>query len=144
MNKFCKNCKESKPLETFVTKSASPNNKGAICKPCASKNSSSWYFNNLDKAKNAKLLRAYGITIEQYLELSTEVGNKCTICEQDCPSGRALAVDHDHSNGIVRGLLCINCNKGLGNFKDNLDLFKRAMFYLESYKEALEESKVCR
>jgi hypothetical protein len=92
-----------------------------------------------EQQKSHKLMKAYGITIEQYNEFSTFCGDVCCICENKCPSKRRLAVDHDHSNGIVRGLLCINCNKGLGNFKDNVELLNTAINYLTNYQEALRE-----
>jgi len=66
-------------------------------------------------------------------------GDVCVICEKSCPSGRRLAVDHEHSTGTIRGLLCINCNKGLGNFKDNIELLEAAIQYLKNYKEAVKE-----
>jgi len=93
-----------------------------------------------EKQRDLKLRKAYGITLQDYNDLN-EFGNKvCCICEKPCPSGRQLAVDHDHSNGVVRGLLCIKCNKGLGNFNDNIELLKAAIQYLEHYKEALLEN----
>lgn len=92
-----------------------------------------------DYNKNLKLKRTYGITLEEYRNFLNFCGNVCGICGDKCPSGRSLAVDHDHETGIIRGLLCVNCNKGLGNFKDNITLLKTAIIYLESYKEALEE-----
>ncbi len=52
---------------------------------------------------------------------------KCAICLE--PRER-LMVDHDHGNGFVRGLLCVNCNSGLGHFKDSTDRLTRAIHYL--------------
>lgn len=53
----------------------------------------------------------------------------CGICGQ-LPNGNRLAIDHDHGTGEVRGLLCQQCNTGLGSFRDNLELLKRAIAYL--------------
>jgi len=50
-----------------------------------------------------------------------------------------LAVDHDHITGNVRGLLCSNCNRGLGLLKDDIKLFKKSIIYLKS---ALSEEDV--
>lgn len=94
-----------------------------------------------DYQKSLKLKKAYGITLEQYNEFSDFCSNVCGICDKPCPSGRKLAVDHEHSTGIIRGLLCINCNKGIGNFKDSVELMEAAIHYLKSYKEAVEESR---
>jgi hypothetical protein len=60
--------------------------------------------------------------------------NKCKICgipEEKAPRGR-LAVDHCHETGQLRGLLCNNCNVGLGQFKDNPNLLTAAIEYLQS------------
>lgn len=92
-----------------------------------------------EKQRDLKLRRAYGISLQDYNEFSAFCGNVCGICSKPCPSGRKLAVDHDHSNGVVRGLLCIKCNKGLGNFCDDVELLEKAINYLKAYKEALEE-----
>lgn len=42
-----------------------------------------------------------------------------------------LAIDHNHKTGEIRGLLCTNCNNGLGRFKDNIDLLNKAIAYIE-------------
>jgi len=89
--------------------------------------------------KNNKLMKTYGITIEQYEYWSQAFDGVCHICENPCPSGRMLAVDHEHDSKLVRGLLCINCNKGIGNFKDNPELLVKAIEYLNNFKEIKTE-----
>ena len=54
-------------------------------------------------------------------------GGVCAIC-QDAP---AAHVDHDHATGAVRGVLCFNCNGGLGQFRDRTDVMRKAIKYLE-------------
>lgn len=91
--------------------------------------------NNLDKYKdrerNFKLQSQYGITAENYNEMFINQKGCCKICgiHQD-EFVRKLAVDHCHATGEVRGLLCCNCNTGLGKFKDNIDLLENAIKYL--------------
>lgn len=58
-------------------------------------------------------------------------GGNCKICRNK-PTRRRLDVDHCHDTGKIRGLLCENCNKGLGIFKDDPELFDRAKKYLVS------------
>lgn len=98
-----------------------------------------WYRNNPDKAKNQRL-RKYGITIEEYNVLREQQDFCCAICsrnEQQVEQGmsvktsHALHVDHCHNTGKVRGLLCTNCNTMLGKAKDNVDVLKAAIKYLE-------------
>lgn len=103
-------------------------------KRAACERSQKWYWENPDKYK-AQRLRKFGISLGEYKELLNINNEKCIICDNECPSGRNLALDHDHKTGILRGLLCINCNKGLGNFKDNVELLKKAIEYLETSEE---------
>jgi hypothetical protein len=72
----------------------------------------------------------YGISLEQYEILLEVQDHKCAICKDECLSGRNLAVDHCHESGRVRGLLCVNCNIGLGNFRDSSKLLMQAIDYL--------------
>jgi uncharacterized protein YlaI len=78
-------------------------------------------------------LKKYGITIEEYDVLFKKQEGKCAICDESKPVRKRdnnLHVDHDHNNNQIRGLLCDNCNKGLGHFKDSVPLLQRAVNYL--------------
>jgi Recombination endonuclease VII len=56
---------------------------------------------------------------------------RCKICKKHSTEfKRNLAVDHNHETGIVRGLLCLNCNRGLGSFQEEKNLLKEAIKYL--------------
>lgn len=72
----------------------------------------------------------YNLTEEGYRRLQEQQGGVCFICAKACSSGRKLAVDHDHSTGKVRGLLCRRCNQMLGVAKDDPTLLLRAADYL--------------
>lgn len=76
----------------------------------------------------------YGISPEQYLELYKAQGGKCKICGTKLPDDKYLDVDHDKDTGVIRGLLCNNCNKGLGMFKENTEALRNAANYLEGFK----------
>lgn len=73
--------------------------------------------------------KATGCTPEQYDQLMVEQGGVCAICGQVCR--RALAADHDHETGRVRGLLCADHNTALGLFQDNPDFLRAAADYIE-------------
>lgn len=94
---------------------------------------------NPEKMKAIDLKKNYGITLEFYYELLTKQNHVCAICKRpefalDHRTGlpRALAVDHCHITGKIRGLLCTNCNRGLGKFNDRIDLLQNAISYLKS------------
>lgn len=73
----------------------------------------------------------YGITPEQYAARLEEQGNRCAICRTDSPgAGKSWHVDHDHETNRIRGLLCNNCNHGLGKFKDDPARLQAAITYL--------------
>ena len=73
----------------------------------------------------------YGLTPEVYNRMLEEQGGVCAICSQPEPRCQGLSVDHDHNTGVVRGLLCSNCNTALGLFIDDPDRLARAATYLK-------------
>jgi hypothetical protein len=88
------------------------------------------------KSKDSMLRRKYGLALEAYDNMLIEQDGKCSICNLDQGTiGRTLVVDHDHITEAVRGLLCSNCNTGLGMFKDRITLLKKAIAYLEKHDE---------
>ena len=97
-----------------------------------------WRNKNPRKAKNNELKAHYGITVEQYEAILTKQNNVCAICFQSEQSkdkdggARGMPVDHCHTTGNVRGLLCTSCNRALGMFKDNVDNLRSAIKYLEN------------
>ena len=83
--------------------------------------------------KNSRLKRAFGITIDDYFNMLERQGGGCAIC--DGPQNKRYkyySVDHCHSTNKVRGLLCTDCNTGLGLFKDRIDLLDAAKQYLSA------------
>lgn len=81
--------------------------------------------------KNIRLKSDYGITLTQYEQMLTEQNGQCKICGTSDPGDKSFHVDHCHMTQRVRGLLCFNCNVGLGKFKDNVMLLREAALYLE-------------
>lgn len=72
---------------------------------------------------------AHGLSEKQYYDLLKDQGGKCAIC---CRTpDKTLHVDHCHKTGLVRGLLCSNCNIALGNFKDDVQALHNAIKYLQ-------------
>lgn len=82
------------------------------------------------------LKNTYGITYEEYLKLLADQKEKCAICggegfKIDPRQKIKLVIDHCHTTGRVRGMLCHNCNRGLGLFKDSVYNLQKAIDYLE-------------
>jgi len=92
-----------------------------------------YYSNNKDKAFERYLKNTYQMSAEEYEFSLKNQSGVCAICKSKCITGRKLAVDHNHDTGQIRGLLCCKCNRGLGNFNDNLDLLEQAVLYLKTY-----------
>jgi hypothetical protein len=83
------------------------------------------------KNRERKLKSRYGITIEEYNHLLKKQRGRCAICKlSEDEHTNSLAVDHCHSTGKVRGLLCTSCNVALGHFKDKPLLMYKAVLYL--------------
>jgi hypothetical protein len=90
-----------------------------------------------DRGKHLKLMRLYGISLEEYNQMLSNQGGVCAICREvevcsDPRAGRTigLAVDHDHTTGKIRGILCSKCNKAIGLLKDDTSLLASAIDYL--------------
>lgn len=73
--------------------------------------------------------RKFGITKLQYDKLLEKQKGVCAVCKSK-PLKKRLAVDHCHKTNLVRGLLCSDCNMGIGLFKDNPETLKTAIIYL--------------
>lgn len=86
------------------------------------------------------LKRDYGISLAEYMEMHDAQGGLCAICQQPetlLKKGQPamLAVDHCHTGGNVRGLLCMACNLMLGYAKDDISALERAIAYLREHGE---------
>lgn len=98
-----------------------------------------YYYADPEKARRKRekqKLRQYGLTPEQYAEMLAKQGGVCAICHLVCSTGRKLAVDHDPETGRVRGLLCTNCNQGIGKFHDDIEKLQAAILYLQADLQA--------
>ena len=82
--------------------------------------------------RRSRLKLNYGLTEKDYDEILIRQNNVCALCKNTCKVYPVLCVDHDHATDKIRGLLCSNCNKALGLFKDNVETLKIAISYLEA------------
>lgn len=166
----CRKCNELLPLEKFgnnfykVKSGERKLHKATTCMVCYRnsyleregkrdihrKGSSNWYYNNPEKAKEQRL-RKYKISLEEYNDRRKEQNYRCAICnkkEEDVAQGRAktpatsLQVDHCHSTGKIRGLLCTNCNTMIGKADDDVSILLKAIEYINRHHSTVEEEEV--
>ena len=87
------------------------------------------------RAKDLRLRREFHITLEQFDKVLKFQGGGCAICKKQVnKEGEKLklAVDHDHKTGLVRGIVCLRCNKGMALFLDIASNLFNAYNYLEA------------
>ena len=90
-----------------------------------------------------QLRYAYALTVEQYTAMVQAQDGRCAICQRptlEIPK-QILNVDHDHMTNEIRGLLCFDCNTGLGKFRDNPTLLKSALEYMNTWYEKRRKAK---
>ncbi len=135
--KICSCCKLSLPLDNFHKSSKAKDGLKGQCKTCRNIYNSKW--NNENKERKSKTnkwnhkKRMYGISEEDYCDLLVKQNQCCAICSlyfSENLHGH-LYVDHCHTTGKVRGLLCQHCNSLLGKAKDDIDILQSAIKYLQ-------------
>lgn len=125
--KKCRRCSEWLPESQFSVNMARPDSLGAYCKPCE---------------RDKGLIIKFGIGQAQFDAMLEDQDGGCAICGATSSSGgRGLVVDHDHSccpsdlktcGNCIRGILCVDCNAGLGMFADLPERMDRAAEYVRS------------
>ena len=137
--KKCSMCKEVLAASFFYQHPRMKSGLSSRCKTCHNAAGQKWAQRNKDKRRQvhvaSHLKRTYGITVEAYDSLREQQGYSCAICgihESKAAHGR-LCVDHCHSTGNVRGLLCNKCNSAIGLLGDNRATLASAINYLENH-----------
>lgn len=151
--KTCKRCCVEKPVEEFCKRSSRSGGL-ASCLECERKRKYEYakeyraknqerirerdriYRKRYpDRVRRMNLKKTYDMTPEQYASMLSEQNNKCFLCDfSHRTNGKReeqLHIDHCHVTGKIRGLLCTQCNKGLGCFKDRIDVLQKAVQYLQ-------------
>jgi hypothetical protein len=94
-----------------------------------------WEARNPTYYRDRHLRKSYGLTEEDVDAMRAEQGGLCAVCRED----PAVAIDHDHNTGAVRGLTCHNCNLMLGNAKEDPARLLAGVAYLERAAKAQAE-----
>lgn len=129
--KLCPTCQEEKDPSEFSKNRGNTDGLHNYCKPCHRDRQRNWYKANRAKVKLNRLQQYYGLSEEEYETLVAQFPI-CPICAQDFGS-RGPVVDHDHTTGAVRGLLCHPCNLLLGHAKDDPTTLIAAADYLAKH-----------
>ena len=110
---------------SYAWRAASPERAKAAC--------DSWKERNPERYKASRLKR-YGLDPATYDQMLADQGGRCAACFRPFKSGKDTHVDHCHTTGTVRELLCWRCNKTLGNVGDDPSLLKSLAAYLEAHR----------
>ena len=153
--KQCSKCKVLKEIEEFYIRRYKNGKEGRQhrCKTCqkvwTQPATKAWRKSNPSSQKQSnrktKIRLKYGASLETIHALLEKQGNKCQICAEPIWFGASDKrnvphVDHCHKTGMIRGLLCLTCNTGIGMFGDSSDLLQKATDYLSNnHRERLSE-----
>ena len=160
----CARCHTLKPCTEYYHSRRSKTGLLGTCKACEVKKKQEWKASNPEKHResmrkgkekyrrqnpeknathnrNSRIKRKYAIGNCDYERMLLKQNGKSAICFQDEP-GRRLAIDHNHINGSVRGLLCSRCNTGIGCFGDSIFILERAISYLSNTRKDSEKEAI--
>lgn len=157
--KLCRKCSTLKSLDQFGNDKKKADKLRTHCKSCNSKAYKDWYYSDVDNSravsqnwrdtnkqkrkeiwqdyylqdKASKLKKNYGIEYEDYLLMLEDQNFKCLTCNSDFSkmASRKIHLDHNHSTGEIRGILCHNCNIALGLLKEDIAVLKRMILYID-------------
>ena len=131
--KQCRRCKNIKNYDDFPVSRSYWYSHKFVCFSCLK---ASYERNDL-RERRKSLWENYRLSLADYSLLFESQHGGCAICNTP-PTLKRLAVDHDHTTGYLRGLLCSRCNLGIGRFEDNTTLFRNAILYLEQGTDRIE------
>lgn len=139
--KKCTVCKQTLDYSNYHKSKNTKDGYGYRCKKCDKearakyRESNKERFAEVNRRKSLKF--KYGITLEEYECILKQQNNSCAICKtkENNVSGKKRSwnwsVDHCHTTGKIRGLLCNNCNRGLGMLGDTAERIQKALDYLK-------------
>ena len=140
--KICTMCGEDKPLELYRNRGGSEKHLlKSRCNTCLYKQHKEWVESNPERVKEYRLKDSWtlvkrckrrGISPEELIDTYERQEECCAICKSHIEIIDS-AIDHNHLTEEFRGVLCKQCNRGLGLFKDSIKILKNAVEYLEIF-----------
>ncbi len=145
MDKQCKTCKETKPLDFFGITRQNKDGHSGHCKLCINAYWRRKWKNATKKRKRSPeaekrlreqhVFKVFGLSVDGYNEMFATQKGMCAICgTHQSELKKLFAVDHDHETGNVRGLLCQKCNTAIAFLKDDAEIMENAIVYLNKRK----------
>lgn len=130
-SKTCNRCHVRKPVTEFYRRpNGSPVAGCRVC--CATERRLEYQTSAARRAQisRAARLKRYGLTDADIAAMRSRQDGKCLVCEHPLAGGKSEHIDHCHTSGRVRGILCHRCNTGIGLFREDPVIFARAVAYL--------------
>lgn len=138
-SKYCCRCSQTKSKKDFHKDASRKDGHYPYCKPCRKEFCQNSYYDNPIRQRHRAVKYKYGISFKELRLKAQNQNYKCTICTKDFKkefedyNHKFIHVDHCHSSGKVRDLLCQDCNHLLGNAKDNTSILQNAINYLQRH-----------
>lgn len=131
---LCNRCGEVLPLSDFYKQPNRKRGVAAYCKAC------NYIVNRANPKIRTGLVRShfkrrYGMTLEERAAMIAEQDGRCSICADPFTTTRSTHLDHDHTTGNLRAVLCRRCNLTLGFAHDDPDLLRKMADYIEYHKQ---------
>lgn len=157
MIRICTRCRVPQPLNGFAKNRCAPGGRSLWCRSCRAQYKREWRRTNPERARaqdrrrnlrrkgtsgDYKRLKQYGLSRDAFQFLLRLQRSACAVCQMVFGNTKSLGphVDHDHSTGRVRGLLCNNCNRALGLLNDSPSVLIAAAEYLGQHGQAAKET----
>jgi hypothetical protein len=128
--KYCPRCQQELPIDAFGSNRSSHDGRTAYCRICHHEVSRENAKRLYGSTRDYHLRRRYGLTSADVDAMIEAQGGTCAVCP-----GEPQHVDHDHETGLVRGILCFNCNQALGNARDVPRTLRALATYLEMHRQ---------
>lgn len=143
--RLCSKCRRRKSEEEFPLNRSTYDGHAVYCKPCAAKDARERQRAETQEQREHKrrysrrydIKRNYGIPFETVAALLADQNNQCAICfsQIDLLAKRSGCVDHDHGTKKIRGILCVKCNAGIGQFCEDVNRMESAIRYIKRHRE---------